>query len=303
MITAPGIYPDMSPADYFADPCPEPSLTQSIAKVLIERSPLHAWHEHPRLNPDFVADEETKFDLGNTAHALLLGRGKNVARIEFADWRTKAAKEAREKYAELGMIAVLAEQYDRAEAMVEAARIQLARHGIFEAFKHGRAECVLAWQDEGMWCRTMIDCLAGETFVFDYKTTARSCAPHEMPDRASTEGWDVQAAFHERGLDALLPDTAGRRGHFFIAQEVDPPHQLSVVRIGNADLTLGRKKIDYAMAVWRDCMKRRVWPGYPAETIMSEPRAYLETKWLDREIEHDEKRRASGRDAKNLLAG
>jgi len=42
MIDRPGIYRDMSSEEYLNDPCPAPSLTQSIAKVLIARSPLHA---------------------------------------------------------------------------------------------------------------------------------------------------------------------------------------------------------------------------------------------------------------------
>ena len=96
MITAPGIYTDFPVDQYRADPCPQPSLTQSIAKVILDHSPLHAWHAHPRLNPRFVQDEEKKFDIGNTAHALLIGRGKSIAVIDADDWRTKAAKEARE---------------------------------------------------------------------------------------------------------------------------------------------------------------------------------------------------------------
>ena len=34
-ITAPGIYKDFDETAYFADPAPQPSLSQSLAKVLI----------------------------------------------------------------------------------------------------------------------------------------------------------------------------------------------------------------------------------------------------------------------------
>jgi hypothetical protein len=78
----PGIYTDMTAADYHADPCPNPSLTQSVAKVLLQRSPLHAWHAHPRLNPDYQHDDATKFDIGNIAHKMLLGRGKEIVVLE-----------------------------------------------------------------------------------------------------------------------------------------------------------------------------------------------------------------------------
>jgi hypothetical protein len=51
MIIQPGIYYDITPADYFADPCPEPSATQSVLKVLLDQSPAHARCEHPTPGP------------------------------------------------------------------------------------------------------------------------------------------------------------------------------------------------------------------------------------------------------------
>ena len=41
----------------------------SIAKVLITQSPLHAWYQHPRLNPNFQSDHDSRFDIGSAAHA------------------------------------------------------------------------------------------------------------------------------------------------------------------------------------------------------------------------------------------
>jgi hypothetical protein len=95
-IDRPGIYPGISDADYRADPCPVPSLTQSLCKVILAGSPKHAWTESPRLNPNFEPDDDAKFDVGNASHRLVLGRGKDFEIVDAADWRTKAAQEARE---------------------------------------------------------------------------------------------------------------------------------------------------------------------------------------------------------------
>jgi hypothetical protein len=57
-ISRPGIYLDVAANDYHADPCPAPSFTQSIAKVLLEKSPAHARLAHPRLCPPVAADDE-----------------------------------------------------------------------------------------------------------------------------------------------------------------------------------------------------------------------------------------------------
>ncbi len=86
-------------------------------------------------------------------------------------------------------------------------------------------------------------------------------------------GWDIQAAMHERGLDVLDPDNAGRRKHFYVNQENEPPHALTVVEISEADLTMGRKKLTMAIDIWSTCMATNTWPAYPAETVLSLLRA------------------------------
>ena len=40
---------DMPEADYHKDPSPTPSLSSSIAKLLVNESPYHAYRQHPRL--------------------------------------------------------------------------------------------------------------------------------------------------------------------------------------------------------------------------------------------------------------
>jgi hypothetical protein len=68
-ITEPGIYRNFPTAAYFGDPTPAPSFTQSLAKVLIAQSPLHAYQAHPRLNvkpadEDDGEPEAEKYDEG-----------------------------------------------------------------------------------------------------------------------------------------------------------------------------------------------------------------------------------------------
>ena len=143
-ITEPGVY-DIPAEIYHADPCPEPSLSSSVATALIDRSPRHAWQAHPRLNPVHEPDNRQDFDLGKAAHALLL-EGRDVAEIvDAADYRTKAAREARDAAYAAGKTPLLAHQWQDVEAMIKAAIAQLAAHtdsdGIFEI---GRAEA--AWR-------------------------------------------------------------------------------------------------------------------------------------------------------------
>jgi hypothetical protein len=306
-ITKPGIYHDMPTADYFADCCPTPSLTQSIAKILLERSPLHAWHAHPRLNPDYRHDDDTKFDVGNIAHALLIGRGKDLVVLDFDDWRTKAAKEAREAAAADGKLAVLGKKFAIARAMADAAHEGLNLVGCGDAFKpeNGNGEIVVAWQEGPLWFRTMIDwAFTDHRLNYDLKTTGSSVAPHMIDRLMVTAGWDIQAAFQERGLDAVDPTNAGRRTFRFVAQEDEPPYALTVCELSEDVMTMGRKKADHAIRIWNDCMARNLFPAYPTEIAFPQYPGWAEQQWLDREIkEAASERRPKQFDPEILMAG
>ena len=82
MIEAPGIYDGIPENDYHADPVgPAPSLSASIAKLLVLKSPRHAWLAHPRLNKakaEEVEKAKRARDVGTATHKLVLGAGKTI---------------------------------------------------------------------------------------------------------------------------------------------------------------------------------------------------------------------------------
>lgn len=294
-----GIFRSVLDADYRADPCPEPSLTQSLCKILLNHSPLHAWYACPSLNPEFTYDDDTKFDIGNVAHRLLLGRGKDIEVVRFSDWRKKEAQELRDAAADRGCIAVLVHQFEQAQFMVQAARNQLEHHEDCDAFTNGTAEVMIAWQEDGIWCRALIDWLDDDLrTVTDYKTTSASVAPHVIGVRAEAAGWHIQAAFIERGLDLLDPDGAGRRRYRFVAQETAKPYALTVMHMSEHWLTMGRKQVASAMALWRGAITTDTWHGYTSCAIVPEFPGWSESRWLEREINE-----FSENDSKLIMAG
>lgn len=283
-ITKAGIYRGVLDADYRADPCPEPSLTQSLCKIIIERSPKHAWIASPRLNPQFEYDDDTKFDIGNVAHRLILGRGKEIDVIDFADWRKKEAQQAREDAADAGRIAVLRHQFDQAAAMAEAAKKQLVRHEERSAFTDGAGEVMIAWEEDGIWFRSLIDWLHDDLrTVDDFKTTAKSIAPHGLGRVAQGGGWEIQAAFIERGLDIIDPEGAGRRRYRFIVQETDKPHCITVMPMDEIWMTMGRKKVDAGIARWAASIKSNRWPDYGNQAVIPEYPSFAMSSFLERE--------------------
>lgn len=289
-ITDPGIYPGFDVDSYFADPCPTPSLTQSIAKVLIERSPAHAKQEHPRLAPPETADEPAeKYDaakaIGNAAHAIMIGRGKLIAEGHFDDWRKKEAQAFRDEADAAGKIPILSKHFIRATDMVKAASFQLEAVGWREAFRLGDGEVMIAWKEGDLWFRSLVDWLSEDRrIVWDYKSTGLSCAPHAIASMIEKAAWHIQSAMHERGLDVLDPDGAGRRKHRFVAQENEPPYALAAVELTEHWLTMGRKQLGYAVDVWSRCMELGAWPGYPPMVQRPEFPGYAESRWLAREL-------------------
>jgi hypothetical protein len=293
MITKPGLYLDMSAREYFADCCPQPSLTQSIAKILIDRSPAHARLAHPRLNPDFQEpfEYEKRLAIGNAAHKLLIGRGKEVCIIEADDFRKTDAKETRDRAIVDGYVPILAKHMKQAHELVKAARVQLDIADCEEAFFYGNGEVVVAWQEDDIWFRTMIDwAVPNNVFLYDLKTSGRSAAPQAVPFTMEDGGWPIQAAMQERGLDIVDPENAGRRVFRFVMVENTPPFALTINEMTEAAMTHGRKQLDYAIRIWRHCMKTNTWPAYPPHINYPEIPGFKEAQWLAREIAEEDAR-------------
>lgn len=276
---------DLPADEYHADQVADvPSLSRSIAHILCTQTPAHARHAHPKLNPDFKREEAAKFDVGTSAHALLFHGEPGVEVCAFSDWRTNAAKEQRDAARAAGRLPMLTDQWAETQAMVAAAREQLAELDVAPIpFADGKPERTLVWDDDGVSCRARVDFLHDDlATIDDYKTTSRSANPDAFIRTIFSMGYDIQAAFYLRGLEAVggSPDADFR----FVAQETFPPYALSVVSLGPAAMTIAEKKVTFAIATWRRCLERDEWNGYPTQIAYAELPAWEEAAWLEREL-------------------
>lgn len=292
-ITEPGLYV-MTEEQYHADPCATPSASASILKRALPLgagygTARHMWHNHPRLNPpDPEAEDEGKksFDLGSAFHALILGKGAELVVIEAKDYRTSAAKEAREAAYKAGKQPVLKEQYERALKMRSAAVGQIRiRKELASAMNNGRPERVLIWIEETqggpVMCRAQLDWIPdkGEAFP-DWKTTATGAGPEAYGRTFFNLGADIQDAFYRRGIKAVL----GRDAHLiFPVIEVAEPHCMMVHRASLGAHHWAARKVQWALNLFGLCLHEGVWPGYPVETAWQELPNWAETLWTDRE--------------------
>jgi PDDEXK-like domain of unknown function (DUF3799) len=296
LIKKPGVYYDL-PADlYHADPCARPSLSRSVAVLMLDRSPWHAWEAHPRLNPEYEAEDERKFDLGTSAHLAMLGDKKEFRIIESDSYRSFAAKRARQVALASGQVPVLVGDHKRVLKMVRAARTQLTAHDeAYGAFTDGKPEVTLIWNEKingiVIWCRIRLDWLPDDLLRFpDYKSTLGSAHPDHWAAMAYREGIEFQAAFYLRGIRKLL-----KCDPFFdfVVQESYPPYALSVISLTPAALAMAERDVERALEMWAWCMQRGQWPGYPSKICYIDPPAYVEKSRLERE-ERFEADRAGG---------
>jgi hypothetical protein len=276
-----GIY-TIPAEEYHSDPCEEPSLSASVAKILLNKTPLHAMLAHPRLNPNYREDESARFDIGSAAHSLLLeGDGKMVV-VDAKDWRTNAAKEERDAARAIGKYPILAYQEHNIREMVKVAKAFISTSELAGIFELGKPEQTLVWREEnGIWCRARLDLLSNDyRRIIDYKTTT-SANPEEWARKQIIQlGYDIQAQFYTRGtyiVTGVSPEFT------FLLQEIEPPYACSLVAFDNTYLNLGNMKIDIAIRLWETCMSGGVWPGYlPTVQYCSAP------VWAMREFDENE---------------
>lgn len=281
----PGIY-TIPAEDYHRDPCPEPSLSSSIAHLLIKKTPTHARWAHPRLNRYFERTEKKAFDLGNAIHALILEPQDPKVRVIEADtYRTKGAQGARDGAYEDGFTPILRKDYDRLMNALQAIWDQLVRREYEPPlFSDGKPEQTLVWQERGIWLRARLDFLRDDfTAIEDLKTTSASANPVVWSKRQLEPiGADIQYAFYRRGVKALTGKDPVFR---WVIAEIEPPFPISVVSLDPNWIDLADLKVDRAIDRWRRCMETDSWPGYPESIYYAEPPAWVEYEFLEMDAE------------------
>lgn len=283
----PGIY-DIAASAYHRDDLGHdaPTLSASIAAILLRQSPLHAHAAHPKLG-GYPHEESETFDLGTAAHSLILeGSEDRYAVVEANDWRTKAAQTARDEARANGKVPLLLRQVENVRLMARMVRSNLAQFAESPApLTDGKPERTLIWDDGGVWCKARLDWLHDDWMTIDdLKTGAGSSHPDAWKRRVYERGSDIQAAFYLRGLVAVGQDTFGP-GHEpsfrWIVAENSYPFATSVVSLSPEGLAHASDQVEQAIQLWRKCLAADSWPGYPTRTCYVDPPAWSLSQWME----------------------
>lgn len=266
-LTELGIHDNVPSALYHA----HDSLSASGMKILATQTPAHFRYrmDHPVTS--------AAFDLGTAAHSLVLEDDHSTIQVcEFDDWRTKAAREARDAaYAE-GKTPLLTKDY----TVVKAMRDAVAAHPVARlALEGGKAEQSIFWEDEtGTRLRCRPDKFDPESkigpLVSDLKTSV-SADPKEFIVSAAKFCYHLQQAHYQDGVKAA---TGVEPTFLFIVVEKTAPYLVSVVELTPEDVTRGRDLAKMATRIYNRCKATGEWPGYETPDAAMEMPGWVRVK-------------------------
>ena len=246
-----------------------PALSSTGARKLLE-SPARFdyWRKHPEPHKD-------AFDLGTAVHSKVLGVGWGVVVLDFPDFRSKAAREARDEARAAGKVVISPAQAALVDAMSEAVLAHPTARILFEQDGHSEVSLFATDPDTGVDVRSRFDFLpnldAEHPIAVDLKTTGKAASPDEFTKTVANFGYDVQDAHYEF-THALV--TGREIPLVFVVVETEPPHLVSVHQLPTVWREMGLTKARVARERFAECTRTGEWPGYPPDVQLLSPPTY-----------------------------
>lgn len=262
---------------------PQPALSASGIRTLIEATPLAFAARNPRLwrelnlwPGEFKRRETKQTKMGTAIHSLLLGAGQTIRVFRPEDFRTKSGKPGRNlgtDEAKAAIAEAIEQGYlplSEAENIIATNAAEHAEAKILANRTHGAAwersesEVTLIWQRQTslgpIWCRCRPDRLDIATgTAYDPKTTSKPINLHSLASKFAGEGTDYQAAWVIDGIENVFPALQGRARFIPVAIEVEPPYGTRPLRFPTSTLQLIGQQIDLACELFARCIYTGTW--------------------------------------------
>jgi PDDEXK-like domain of unknown function (DUF3799) len=252
---------------------PEPNrLSPNGAKKLLPPS-TPARFDYDRKHP-----QKTKrvFDFGAVAHKLVLGEGDQFLILDpeihglkkdgtladnpraTATWKESEANARAE-----GLTPIHVDDYHKA---VEMAQVVHAHETAGRLLADGDPEVWMYWTDteSGLGLRQRLDWIARRKrmMLVEYKTCV-DASPEAFARTVFKYGYHLACAFAVEGAKAL--GLAECPSYVIIAQEKEPPYQVSVHELDTEAFSYSRHQMREAIDIFQRCTEAGKWPSYPAE--------------------------------------
>lgn len=247
----PGIYPDMTNADYHAH---TDVLSSSTARKLVEDggpAEYHYFTKHPR-------DRKAAWDLGTVVHSLVLeGTLGEVEEIHHAAYTTTAAKADRDAALASGKIPMKSSELEGVYLMRDAIYADGEARELLEA-SPDREQSLFA-DHFGTAVRARPDAMSIKNGLMPDVKTASDASRDGFRKASGNFGYFAQDPWYADVAQLL---TGATFDFPFIVVESKPPYRVGVYRHTEYARDLGRRMNDHAINIWNQCRKSGVWPGY-----------------------------------------
>lgn len=260
-----GMFPSMSNAEYHGD---HQHIGSSGFKLL-ERSPAHFWHASRNKR-----EATPLMKIGTAWHAAVFEPEKFAAEyIQIPEGLDRRTKEGKALWAELeasGKEPLTTDGWAQIVAMAEAARAHPVSRVIF-GLPGGMAEASIFWvdPDTGAPCRIRPDyhvppcAMFPNGLIIDGKSNDDS-SPVGFARNAWNSEMYFQAAFYSDGFQHHY-GTSEPPVFAWLSQERDAPYATAYYSAPADLVQYGRKKYRRLLAVFAECLRTGVWPGYPLQ--------------------------------------
>lgn len=282
----PGLYFDIAEDRYHADDMgAELRLSVSIAQSLVLESEAHAYLRHPRLGGQAVVPTSA-MDRGSLIHALLLGKGRELAIIECEDWKSPKNRALRDEHREVGRLAVTRKLYDSSIRAAEELQKKLGQHGYWLT---GQSEATLLWEETAsngatVHCRGRMDHLFKGSEIYDLKITCDANPRTLTRGQLTRMGYDIQGAAYPRGLEFVDLRLRGRTTFTLLFCEPEPPYCVTPVGLAGSLRELGARKWQRAVDRWERCTRTGEWRDYTDSVVFAEAKPWeLEEEGIDQD--------------------
>jgi len=215
-------------------------------------------------------------DFGEVVHSMVLGGGREIEVIDADDWRTKAAREAREAAKLSGKIPMLARKYS------DAKKLALSLSHVMPSGADP-TEVTAIWVSLGCPCRCRMDIFTGAG-IDDLKIT-ENAAMAATPRHIISMGYHIQAASNLDAIENLVPEMAGRAKFRLIFAENKAPFGVIRAELSGELLELGRVQWRRAKRDWAECLVNDAFPLYSRETRIIECPAWAMTEELASQLD------------------
>lgn len=273
-----------------------PTLSRSIADILIRETPRHAHDAHPRLGGNGGKAATKAMDAGTLLHLQLLGQGPTVKVITgFDSWRTKDSKARRDEATAAGAFPLLEHQHEPLERLKAAILASLDEQfdGWEEYIRGFKAEATAVWEEKpGVISRCRYD-LVRPGKAIDLKFCG-SASDAKIQRAVQNGSHALQDVVYTSGMNALWPEWAGRNEleFIFIEAEMDSSkwknstsaHCCRAVGIEAPLRAIAETEWERAKKKWKECLESNEWPGYPKKKLFVGAASWQLRESLDREI-------------------